>query len=119
MCILEITRLALADLGIGLLPFTPLAILIAGFLHHFSPSLSPSSRYAKPRRLGRLGRWTRGVNGALWVGLMAVSVVKIVEETREGVGTRAGTKYPMSNEVVDVGLMVGLYAVLAGLEVVC
>ena len=114
-CIKEMTQLALADLGIGLLPFTPLAILIAGFLHHFSPSLSPSSRHTKPRRLGR---WTRGVNVALWVGLMAVSVVKVVEETREGVGTRAGTKYPMSDEVNDVGVMVGVYAVLVGLEVI-
>lgn len=119
MCILEITLLALADLGTGLLPFTLLAILIAGFLHHFSPSLYPSSRHAKPRRLGRLGPWTRGVNVALWVGLLAVSVVKIVGETKEGVGTRVGTKYPMSDEVIDVGVMVGVYAVLAGLEVAC
>lgn len=121
MCILEITRLALADLGIGLLPFTLLAILIAGFLHHFSPSLTSSRHTTRttPRRLGRLGPWTRGVNVALWVGLMAVSVVKIVEETKEGVGTRAGTKYPMSDEVIDVGVMVGVYAVLGGLEVVC
>lgn len=59
------------------------------------------------------------MNLALWVSLLAVNAVKIAEETKEGVGTRVGTKYPMSDEVIDVGVMVGVYAVLGGLEVVC
>ncbi|MCJ1244876.1 hypothetical protein MMC30_002077 [Trapelia coarctata] len=122
MCILEITRLALANLGIGLLPFTLVAILVAGSLH-LASFISTSRRGRSPgvrgSRLGGRRGWTRFANIFLWVSLIIVNVVKIVEETKEGVDTRVGTKYPMSDEVIDVGVMVGVYAVFGILEMVC
>src|SRR5438552_10567752 len=45
---------------------------------------------------------------ALWVMLAVVGVVKIVGEVKEGVNTRKGTKYPMSDQVTDVGVDIGL-----------
>jgi hypothetical protein len=106
MCILEITRLSLASLGIGLLPFTIVGILIAGLVHLFS------TRFRDKSSRG----WTKVLNTAYWTALVVVEVLKIVEETKEGVGTRKGTKYPMSDEVIDVGVMVGVYVALAVLE---
>jgi len=122
MCILEITRLALANLGIGLLPFTLVALLIAGSLHLVSSiktSRRGTSSAVRGSRLGGRRGWTRFANLFLWVNLIIVNVVKIVEETKEGINTRVGTKYPMSDEVIDVGVMVGVYAVLGILEMVC
>ena len=123
MCILEITRLALANLGIGLLPFTLVAILVAGGLHLASSIRSSrqgvSLSGARGGRLGGRRGWTRFANLFLWVSLIIVNVVKIVEENKEGINTRVGTKYPMSDEVIDVGVMVGVYAVLGILEMVC
>lgn len=105
MNILEITRLSLASLGVGLLPFIFVSLLLAGVLHH---------TYGLRDRI-RGWRWA---NVGLWVALIVVELVKISEEVKEGVDTRKGTKYPMSDEVIDVGVMVGVYAVVAVLEVV-
>ncbi|MCJ1351245.1 MAG: hypothetical protein MMC33_001228 [Icmadophila ericetorum] len=104
MNILEITRLSLAHLGIGLLPFIFPSLLIAGALHH---------TYGFRDRV-RGWRWA---NVGLWVGLIVVELVKLAEEGKEGVGTRKGTKYPESDEIIDVGVMVGCYVVVAVLEV--
>ena len=113
MTVLEIVRLALANLGIGLLPFTFVGIIVAGVLHL-------TSAFSRRKSLlgGRRG-WTRWVNLGLWAALVVVEVVKIAEEVKEGVGTRVGTKYPMADEVTDVGVMVGVYVALGVLEVVC
>ena len=48
--------------------------------------------------------------------LAVVGVVKIVGEVKEGVNTRKGTKYPMSDQVTDVGVDIGLWVLLAGAE---
>lgn len=113
MTVLEIVRLALAHLGIGLLPFTFVGILVAGVLHL-------TSAFSRNGNLlgGRRG-WIRWVNLGLWTALVVVEAVKIAEEVKEGVGTRVGTKYPMADEVTDVGVMIGVYIALGVLELVC
>ncbi len=103
MCILEIVRLSLARLGIGLLPFTILALIIAASLR-FSQGLGGHTQG---------WRWT---NLALWVALAVVNGVKISEELKEGINQRKGTKYPVVDEVTDVGVMVGVYVALGVLE---
>ncbi|MCJ1475529.1 hypothetical protein MMC13_004192 [Lambiella insularis] len=110
MCILEMVRLGLASLGIGLLPFTPVAIIVAGTLH-LGSTLSRGRRI-----LGGKRGWTRWINLALWTALIAVSGVKLAEEVKEGVNSRKGSKYPMADEVTDMGVMVGVYVALAILE---
>ncbi|KAL2044158.1 hypothetical protein N7G274_002863 [Stereocaulon virgatum] len=104
MCVLEIVRLALAHLGIGLLPFTFVTLILAGTL-----------------------RLTRGVQGsvigwrwanlAVFIALAITNGVKIAEEVKEGINQRKGTKYPESDEIIDVSVMIGVYAVLGLLEV--
>ena len=105
MCILEITRLSLAHLGIGLLPFTFVSLLVAGALRF-------------TRGLGdRISVWS-GANLALWVALAVTNGVKIAEEVKEGTGGRKGSKYPVADEITDVSVMVGVYVALGVLEVV-
>jgi len=101
MLSVEIARLCLADLGVGLLPFLYIAYLVALVLQWW-------------RSIWR--RECRWCGVALWVMLAVVGVVKIVGEVKEGVNTRKGTKYPMSDQVTDVGVDIGLWVLLAGAE---
>jgi len=107
ICVLEITRLALAHLGIGLLPFTFVSLVVAAAVR-----LSVGLR-------GRLMGW-RLANLGLWIILAAINGVKIAEEVRElnGVGgrQRKGGKYMVVDELTDVGVMVGVYIGLGILE---
>ena len=72
-------------------------------------------------RLGRgYSRRVRGwrwINFGAWVALAVTNGVKITEEVKEGSGQRKGSKYPESDEITDVSVMVGVYAALAILEV--
>ncbi len=104
MCVLEIVRLSLAHLGIGLLPFTLVSIIVAGAL-----------RLTKGLQ-GRVRGW-RWANLALWVALAIMNGVKIAEEVKEGTGMRKGTKYPVVDELTDVSVMIGVYTALGILEV--
>ena len=104
MCILEIVRLSLTHLGIGLLPFTFVALIAAAAVH-FTDGLR-----------GRIYGW-KYLNLALWIALAVTNGVKVAEETKEGTGARKGSKYPVSDEITDVSVMIGVYAVLALLEV--
>ncbi|KAL8798954.1 MAG: hypothetical protein Q9182_006252 [Xanthomendoza sp. 2 TL-2023] len=104
MCILEIVRLSLANLGVGLLPFTFVALATAAAV-----------RFTKGLH-GRVYGW-RYLNLALWIALIVINGVKIAEETKEGTGARKGSKYPVADEITDVSVMEGVYAVLAFLEV--
>ncbi len=104
MCVLEIVRLSLAHLGIGLLPFTFVSIIVAGAL-----------RLTKGLQ-GRVRGW-RWANLALWVALAILNGVKIAEEVKEGTGMRKGTKYPVVDELTDVSVMIGVYTALGILEV--
>lgn len=105
MCILEITRLSLAHLGIGLLPFTFVTLILAGAL-----------RFTNGIR-GKVPAW-RWANMAVFITLAVTNGVKIAEETKEGTGQRKGSKYPESDEIIDVSVMIGVYAALSMLELV-
>lgn len=104
MCVLEIVRLSLAHLGIGLLPFTFVA-LVAAAVVRFTDGLG-----------GRMVGW-RYLSLAVWIALPVANGVKVAEETKEGAGMRKGSKYPVADEITDVSVMIGVYAVLAVLEV--
>lgn len=103
MCILEIVRLSLAHLGIGLLPFTFVTLITAAAVH-FTNGLG-----------GRIFGW-RYLNLAVWIALAVTNGVKVAEETKEGTGARKGSKYPVSDEITDVSVMIGVYAALVILE---
>lgn len=105
MCILEIVRLSLTHLGIGLLPFTLVLLITAGVVH-FTKGLG-----------GRTYAWNY-LNLAGWIALVVTNGVKIAEETKEGTGARKGSKYPVADEITDVSVMMGVYAVLAVLEMI-
>ena len=105
MSILEVVRLSFARLGIGLLPFTFVALLVAAAL-----------RMTKGFRK-RVSGW-RWANIVAWVALAATNGVKLAEELKEGTGARKGTKYPESDEITDVGVMIGLYVILAILDAI-
>ncbi|KAI9679721.1 MAG: hypothetical protein M1822_007327 [Bathelium mastoideum] len=106
MMALEIARLSMADLGIGLLPFTFGGILVALILR--------ASWQAKVVRL---------FNITYWVLLAGVMSVKLVAEFQEEGGKERRVKghgvvgnYPTSDEIIDVATIIGLEAVLGLLE---
>jgi hypothetical protein len=105
---LEIVRLCLINFGIGLLPFEYVA-LIFGLVIHATDGLR-----------GRVRRsvW-KGLNTFLWFGLMVVTVVKTVGLVKmENRGAyRTNSKYPMSDQIIDVAVMAGVYLAIALLEV--
>jgi hypothetical protein len=45
-------------------------------------------------------------------------VVKVVGLVNEGIDGRKGSKYPVSDQVIDLAVMAGVYAVVGILEVV-
>ena len=105
MCVLEITRLSLAHLGIGLLPFTFVSLILA-FALHFTRGF-----------WGRVLGW-KWANLAVFFALAITNGVKIAEEVKEGTDQRKGSKYPESDQIIDVAVMVGVYTALAVLEAV-
>ena len=104
MCILEIVRLSLANLGIGLLPFTFVTLVTAAAVR-FTQGLG-----------GRISGW-KYLNFAVWIALAIANGVKVAEERKEGLIARKGSKYPVVDEVTDVSVMIGVYAVLAIMEI--
>ena len=58
----------------------------------------------------------RWLNLSLWIVLAATNSVKIAQEVKEGIDARKGSKYPVVDELTDVSVMVGVYAVLAIIE---
>jgi hypothetical protein len=105
---LEIVRLCLIYYGIGLLPFSYVALIIGLILH------------ATNGLFGRIeGRMWSGANTLVWIGLLAMDVVKtagLVKMENNGI-YRTGSKYPMSDQVIDVAVMAGVYLAIAILEV--
>lgn len=47
-----------------------------------------------------------------------MTVVKVVGLNKEGINARKGSKYPLSDQLIDVAVMAGVYAVIAILELV-
>ncbi|KAH7346239.1 hypothetical protein BKA65DRAFT_273322 [Rhexocercosporidium sp. MPI-PUGE-AT-0058] len=105
MMTLEIVRLELIHFGIGLLPFVYAGLVIA-LLLYWSEGVQ-----------GRIRGW-QAVNAVVWIGGVVMSVIKVVGLSKEGIDSRKGSKYPLSDQVTDVAVMAGLYAVAAILEVV-
>lgn len=102
---LEIVRLSLLHYGIGLLPFAYVGLIMGAALHW--------TRGAH----GRVNVW-QAVNLVIWLGSIVMAVVKVAGLAKEGIDARKGSEYPMSDQVIDVGVMAGVYAVIAALEVV-
>lgn len=102
---LEIVRLELLHFGIGLQPFTYVG-LILGALLHCSEGAS-----------GRIRGW-QAINGVVWIGGVVMSAVQVVGLSKEGINGRKGSKYPISDQVIDVAVMAGVYAVVMILELV-
>lgn len=104
----EIVRLSLIYYGIALLPFSYVGLIIGIILH------------ATNGVRGRIEGWMwKGANTILWIGLLTVGVVKtsgLVKMENNGI-YRTGSKYPMSDQVIDVAIMAGLYLVIAILEI--
>ncbi|KAL9938063.1 hypothetical protein V8E36_002686 [Tilletia maclaganii] len=101
MNVLQITRLALADRGVGLLPFNLAGILIALFL-----MLHPSP----PTRTARTA--TSAALFFYWSLLIVFTAVAIATmQALKGTEDRLGTEYLLSDELLDVGVQVGCYAV--------
>lgn len=101
---LEIARLSVAHLGIGLLPFVFVGVLVAGIVHAVIPT-----------------RFARAVGALFWIALAATMAVKLAAlREEEGRYNRYGiaAKYPLGDEVTDVGVMIGVEVVLAVLETI-
>ena len=47
-----------------------------------------------------------------------MSVVKVVGLVKEGINGRKGSKYPISDQTIDVAVVTGVYAVIGMLEVI-
>jgi hypothetical protein len=105
MQVLEIVRLELLHFGIGLLPFTIVGLIMGALLHW-----SEGAR-------GRIRGW-QTINAVVWIGGMVMSAVQVVGLTKEGINGRKKSKYPISDQVIDVAVMAGVYAVVGILELV-
>ncbi|EGX94863.1 hypothetical protein CCM_03134 [Cordyceps militaris CM01] len=101
---LEIVRLSLIHFGIALLPFAYVGLLLGAALHW--------SRGAA----GRVSAWLL-VNMVVWLGGMVMSIVKVIGLDGED-DLRKGSKYPMSDQVLDVAVIAGVYGAIAALELV-
>jgi hypothetical protein len=102
---LEIVRLSLIHFGLALLPFAYVGLLLGAALH-WSKGIQ-----------GRVRGW-QAVNGIIWLGGTVISVVKVVGLVNMGINGRKGSKYPVSDQVIDVAVMAGVYAVIGILEVI-
>jgi len=108
MHILEIVRLSLLQYGLGLLPFAFVALVLALGTHAVQ-SVRDRMRES----------WFISINTFVWAGLCIASVLKVVGlalEQNNG-EKRIGSKYPVSDQLLDVAVMAGVYFVLAVLEV--
>lgn len=95
--ILQIVRLALANRGVGLLPFNLAGILIMLVLLHVRTPAPSAVSFVM------LGFWT--------MLLTFTSVALGGLGKLNGIEDRKGTEYLLSDEMIDVGVQVGLYAV--------
>lgn len=105
MLTLEIVRLELIHFGIGLIPFAYVGLLLSCALHW-----SEGAR-------GRIRGW-QTIAGIVWMGGLVMSAVQVAGLSKEGIHARKGSKYPISDQIIDVAVMAGVYAVVAILELV-
>lgn len=97
---IEIARLVKLHYGVGLIPFVYFGHFIPLFTL-FLPSLQILHR-----------SW---LNQVVWIGGLITSGLQLAELLHEP-DDRKGTPYPVVDQVTDVGVMVGLYALLIGCE---
>ncbi|PWN26992.1 hypothetical protein BDZ90DRAFT_232571 [Jaminaea rosea] len=109
MNILEIVRLALVKpntRGVGLLPFTLASILIVLIIIHI-----PLSTRMRP--------WTSAATLLFWCASIAMTSVKLrVLALMMEPEPRYGSEYLDSDQQIDVGVIVGLYAIFVIVEVI-
>ncbi|OHF01020.1 hypothetical protein CORC01_03587 [Colletotrichum orchidophilum] len=125
MVSLEMARLSVAQLGIGVLPFTYVGILAALVIHVAVSTTSYRSGF------GRVGmhiyggdarwQWTaKVVNVLYWVMLMCAMAIKVASQAQEqnvlGVRTGQQAQYPISDSITDNATMMGVELVLLILE---
>jgi hypothetical protein len=48
------------------------------------------------------------VNGILWIGGVAMCTVKVIGLSKGGINGRKGSKYPISDQVIDIAVMAGV-----------
>lgn len=105
---IEIARLALADLGVGLVPFVYVGCLVAVLLQ------------VTDGLWGRLRGWQ--VSGALfWTLSFCITTVKTVAVGKFGTTgslARNGSKYPVEDQLTDLIVLVIFYAILAVMQIV-
>lgn len=54
----------------------------------------------------------------VWIGGIVMSVVQVIElEQQLGIDGRKGSKYPVSDQVIDVAVMAGVYTVIGLLDI--
>lgn len=102
---LEIVRLSLIHFGVGLLPFAYVGLILGGLLHWLRGTRE------------KLQAW-RGINVIIWVGSMLMCVVKVVGLVKGGADGRRGSRYPISDQIIDVAVIAAVYAAISVLEVV-
>ncbi|KAM0161645.1 hypothetical protein ACHAQE_001862 [Botrytis cinerea] len=106
MITLEIVRLSNLNYGIGLLPFAYGGILLSAALF-WSEGIQ--------RRV----KWWQGINMLVWIGGIVMSAVQVIGLKQQyGYDGRKGSQYPVSDQILDVAVMAGVYAVIALLEIV-
>lgn len=101
---LEIARLVVAKLGIGLLPFVWVGVLVACAMHAFLKTRS-----------------AMGASVVFWIALAAVMAIKLstlIKEEGQSERTGVANNYPLGDQVTDVGTMIGVEVVLAVLEII-
>lgn len=105
MVSLQIARLATAMLGVGLLPFTYAGVLLALATHILFDS-----------------KLARGLNMLYWIMLLTTMALLVAALADEGSDSRNGIypidQYKVSDEIIDVAVMIGVAAVLCLLEIV-
>ncbi|KAK7049808.1 hypothetical protein VNI00_005238 [Paramarasmius palmivorus] len=104
MALLEIGRLVVDDLGVGLLPITPVAFfLVLYILWH--------ERRVRTRAMSYL------LSG-YWLFLCIVFIVKTVRLRVLEQHESAKSKYPASDQLLDNAVMAGLFAVFFCAEII-
>ena len=105
MLTLEIVRLSIINWGVTLLPLVYVGLLLSAYLH-FSKGFS-----------NRIPQWEYLNIIVLFGGGIITSVVKIIGLAKPGkMGDVGREKYLVMDQITDVAVVAGIYAVLGVLE---
>lgn len=119
MLSLIIARMSVAQLGIGLLPFTYVSFLLAAGFHAYIGLGRVRQRTDVAARSQR--RTMQALNVIFWLAQICVLSIEIAVLAGEGDrhGHRSGqqSQYPISDEITDVAVVIGVACVLIVLEI--